>query len=348
MGHHLLNNNDTSPLFHKVIIESGGATARAVRPYDNSLSEWQFQEFVWKAGLSNVPEDKLLDNLRALPWSEIKAASEAIYGKYDSAVRWPFQPVIDGEGGVIPIAPIEAVRSGKWHQVPTLTGFNTNEGAIFIDPTISTSDQFTAFFATLLPTFSANDLSALNEMYPDPFTHPSSPYTERRQSLGRQFFRTEQAYGHYAYIAPVRQMASFASNRTASNRTAPVYLYHYAVVSRKEGGADHGDHNDFVTYSDHIRNYSPSIKEISASMHAYWTSFITTGDPNAEGGLAKDRPMWPKYNHTQGIGKVAIFGEGNDEIAGGNQKGRAVQIVDDEWAKEECEFWMDRTILSEI
>ncbi|RDL39149.1 uncharacterized protein BP5553_03489 [Venustampulla echinocandica] len=345
VGHHLLNNPDKPPLFHKAIIESGGATARAVRPYDNSLFETQFQEFISHAGLLDVPSDKLIDQLRALPWSKIKAASETIYGKYDTSVRWPFQPVIDGEGGIIPIAPIKAWQAGKWHQVPILTGFNTNEGAIFIEPTISTSAQFTSFFATLLPTFSPDDLEALGKVYPDPITHPSSPYTETRKNigLGAQFFRTEQAYGHYAYIAPVRQTARFASKGPA-----PVYLYHYAVTGRKDGGADHGDHNDFVTYSQEIRNVSPSVMEISANMHAYWTSFITTGDPNTEGGLAKERPTWPKYDYAQGVGKVALFGEGNDELASGNQKGVVVKIVDDLWAKEECQFWMERTGLSEI
>jgi acetylcholinesterase len=42
-----------------------------------------------------------------------------------------------------------------------------------------------------------------------------------------------------------------------------------------------------------------------------------------------------------------VFGEGNDEIAGGDNEGVVVQVVDDEWAKEECRFWWERTDLSE-
>ncbi|KAF4637637.1 hypothetical protein G7Y89_g465 [Cudoniella acicularis] len=341
VGHHLLHNPDESPLFHKAIIESGAATARAVYPYDNTLHETQFKEFLQYLGLrDHLPDENIFATLRTLPVAKIKEASEAIYAKYEASLRWPFQPVIDGEGGIIPIAPIKAWESGRWHKVPMIIGFNTNEGAIFVPNNLNTSEEFKSFFHGLLPGLTQADLTLLDEVYPDPVANPSSKYVETREGLGQQFTRLEQAYGHFAYVAPVRQTARFAAQGPLS-----VYLYHFAVKSHKNSGADHGDHNDFVTYNQEIRDKSQSIREISAKMHAYWTSFITTGDPNLEEGQWRERATWPKYMLDER--RMAVFGEGNDEIAGGNERGIAVKIEGDEWAIEECEFWMNRTVLFE-
>jgi carboxylesterase type B len=331
-----MHNPDGPPLFHKAIIESGATTARAVYHPDHSLHEKQFQDFLSELDLQNVPEDEVLNTLRTVSTAHIKRASEAVFNKYNPSVRWPWQPVIDGPGGMIPIAPIKAWRSGKWHKIPILTGFNTNEGAMFVPSTPSKSAQFTAFFRTLLPGLLDEDLKTLDEVYPDPISNPTSKYVERRKGLGAQFKRVEQAYAHYAYIAPVRQTANFAAGGPA-----PVYLYHFAVNSSIKGGADHGDHFKFVTYNKEIRDISPTLGEISGTMHAYWTSFITTGDPNKIEGRWKERPVWPKY--VSGTGKKVLFGEGNDERAGQNNKGKVVQVMDDSWAREECEYWWQRT-----
>lgn len=86
-------------------------------------------------------------------------------------------------------------------------------------------------------------------------------------------------------------------------------------------------------------------------MHSYWTSFITTGDPNKEEGLWKERATWPKFQtgtgENKGWGKIAVFGSGNDEISGGKERGMAVKIIDDTWVREECGFWESRTELFE-
>jgi acetylcholinesterase len=332
-----MHNPDEPPLFHKAIIESGAPTARAVYSYDNAIHEEQFQDFLSKLNLQDVPEDEIVSTLRTLPTSRIKAASEAVFNKYNPSVRWPFQPVIDGPGGIIPIAPIQAWRSGKWHKVPILTGFNTNEGASFVPWSLAKSAQFTSFFQTLLPDLSEDDLKTLNEVYPDPISHPTSKYVNTIKGLGAQFKRVEQAYAHFACIAPVRQTAHFAADDPA-----PLYLYHFAVNCSIRGGADHGNHVPFVTYNKEIRDVSPTVDEISGTMHEYWTSFITTGNPNEVKGRWKERPEWPKYV-SGGQGKKLLFGEGNDEVAGLKNKGTVAQVVDDVWAKEECDYWWERT-----
>ena len=346
MGHHVLRNTGKNTLFHKAIIESGGATARACYTPSNSMHEQHFKEFLTLLNLEDVPESEIIGKLRALPFQEIKGASESIFYKYDPSVRWPWQPVIDGPDGIIPSRPIDRMRSGDWLKIPLLTGFNTNEGAMFVPVGTATSEEFTAFFRTLLPALTDDDLEALSKAYLDPAIDPSSKFAEDRMGLGlgigAQFRRLEQAYGHFAYLAPVKQQLHYSASGGA-----PVYLYHFAVNGSVKGGADHGNHVSYPTYNDDVRSSSKTIATIAGSMHAYWTSFIVTGDPNkVKGSKFKDRPEWPAYEI--GSGRLVVFGEDNDERAGGKNKGTAVKVDKDTWMAKECEYWWARTEKSEV
>jgi len=348
IGHHLMNPEEP-PLFDKVIMESGAPTARAVYPPTHPLHENQFREFLVLTGATTLPEEQVMEYLRALPVTTIKIASEMIYNRYNPSIRWPFQPVIDGPGGVIPVAPIEAWRSGNWHKVPILTGFNTNEGAMFVPKEMSTSAEFIEFFHNLIPGLSPDDLNYLNDLYPDPTNDTTSPYVETRLGVGPQYKRVEAAYAHFAYIAPTRHTANFASSKP---EYPPVYLYHFASNRSVVGGANHGDQNEYVSYNQDPVVFSPTQKAIAGEMHAYWTSFIATGDPNAvkEGEYADRRP-WPRYGRDPSAalssGAKMVFGLGSDERAGGVNTGQVASLKADLWAETECNFWWSKVHVTE-
>ena len=101
----------------------------------------------------------------------------------------------------------------------------------------------------------------------------------------------------------------------------------------------------FVTCADEGTSKSPAAQAMSRTMHAYWTSFITTGDPNMANGQFPIRPYWTPY--TTKNGKKMVFGEGSDEFAGGKSVGIPAKVDDDKWAKVESDFWWARTELSE-
>jgi acetylcholinesterase len=336
-----MTNLDKPPLFHKAILESGAPTARAVYPYDHPLHHRQFDDFLSELGCSNISEEDLMSHLRTLPVSKIASASVKVFEKYSPSLRWAFQPVIDGPGGFISKAPIEAWCSGAYHKIPILTGFNTNEGAMFVPVNMSTSSQFRDFFSTLLPKLSRSDLDAIDEIYPE------SKYHETRPGLGAQFKRIEAAYAHWAYVAPVKQTVQFAStpNSESTRPKAPTYLYHFAVNTTVQGGANHGDQQAFVTYSPQVVSFSKAQEKIAGFMHAYWTSFIIDGDPNSVRGRWPDRPQWPAYRIDDG--ENMIFGDGNEEWIGGANEGVAAKVVPDTHARKECEFWWSKTDLSE-
>lgn len=322
-------------------MESGSPTSRAVRPYNATIHEQQFEDFLREVGCpADLPEDEVFPFLRSLPSSTVTNAQTAVFDKYNPSLRWAFQPVIDDE--IIYRKPLDAWNSQLWNKVPIMTGFTTNEGTMYVDKKMSNPSQFRRFWQNLLPELSSSDLDTIEKLYPDPSTDPASPYIEDREGhgLGSQYKRIEAAYAHYAYVAPVRQTAEFASSQRV-----PVYLYHWALPRTVVGRANHGDNMYYESYNKGITAISESQKELSGTLHAYITSFITHGDPNAIKGRYSQRPQWEAFVPKDPC--VMRFGEGNDELIGGPTAPPA-KFVKDEWAREQTEFWWSKVPISQL
>ncbi|KAG8672034.1 hypothetical protein FPOAC1_005294 [Fusarium poae] len=290
IGHHIMHYKEgVVPLFHKAIIESGAPTSRAVRPHDAPIHEAQFKDFLREVGVPEaLPENEIFPYLRNQPEKVITDAQTATFDKYNPSLRWAFQPVIDGE--IIARPPLETWKQGKWHKVPIMTGFTTNEGSLYVDKTMSESSQFRHFWAELLPLLSSEDLDTIEELYRDPAKFEDSEYKETRKDMGSQYKRIEAAYAHYAYVAPARQTAELASP------SVPVYLYHWAAVSTVNNGAQHADNMRYEVCDAKVVAVSPTQNDLARTLNHYVTSFITKGDPNAVAGEYPARPKWESYD----------------------------------------------------
>ncbi|KAE8153343.1 carboxylesterase [Aspergillus avenaceus] len=341
IAHHVMNADLGTTFFHRAIIESGAATSRAVHPYDAELHQDQFREFIDAADCGEVDPSVVFTCLRQKPESTITNASVAVFDRYNPSVRWAFQPVIDGE--LIKQRPIDTWKSGNWNRIPIVTGFNTNEGTYYVPRSMSKSEEFTDFFRALLPAYSETDIQKIDQLYPDPAKDFTSPYTESRDiSVGPQYKRVEAAYGHYAYACPVRHTANLAS----AGQEPPVFLYQWALNKTVQGGANHGDQMVYETFNPEVRSISHSQEEIAGTLHAYFTSFIVSGDPNAVPGVYGKRSTWEPYNASP-AGRIMVFGDGNDERAGGNGVGIAAQMMNDDWSRKECDFWWTKSGVSD-
>lgn len=324
------------PLYNRVVIESGAPTSRAVRPYDAPVHEAQFKDFLSAAGVpAGLSESEVFSFLRSQPSEIIQEAQISVFDKYNPSLKWAFQPVIDGE--IIPRPPLDTWRQGKWHKVPIMTGFQRNEGSLYVDKAMSKSHEFVDFFRNLLPLLSEEDLATIDSLYPDPATTAGSPYQEDRAGVGAQYKRIEAAYGHYAYVAPVRQTAEFAS------ASSPVYLYQWAAVSTVLNGAQHADNMRYEVCDPKVVAVSANQARLATTLNAYVTSFIARGDPNA-GAAGTARPRWEAYR--KGAPRAMVFGLGNEELIGGGL-GEAATLVDDSWGRRESEFWWSKVDLSQ-
>jgi len=328
------------PKFHRVIIESGAPTSRAVRNPDAEIHEMQFKDFLEEVECpSTLPESEVFSFLRKLPTSTIAKAQTKVFQKYNPSLRWAFQPVIDNE--IIRRRPIDAWRMGKWHKMPIMTGFQGNEGSLYVNKKMPTSSEFLDFWKTLLPQMSDEDIQTIHKLYPDPTEVPDSIYKETRleHGVGAMYKRIEAAYAHYAYVAPVRQTAFFAS------QDAPVYLYHWAMRRDIVDGARHADNMFYEMRDPKFISKSKSQDELSGVLHAYITSFICTGTPNGVEGTYANRTEWKSYDKADP--KVMIFGRDNEELIGGQTIGEPAIMVDDTYAKEESDFWWSKVELSQ-
>ncbi|KAI1497391.1 Alpha/Beta hydrolase protein [Biscogniauxia marginata] len=366
IGHHLISYSPANklvsgpPPFQKAIIESGGSTARAVFVPNHPLHEKQWEEFLALCGIDDTPDDDIFTELRALPYSTLATASSDMWTRWNATLRWPFQPVIDGPGGVIPDLPINSWNKGNVLRIPILTGFNTNEGAVFVPPRASNSSALRSLMSSIIPALNETDLNTLNEMYPDPTTTIGKKmYLDKPPSgFGTQFWRLDDAYAHYAYICPVLQTAHLAS--TAEN-AAPVYTYQYAARSNTHGAADHADETPIVAHDMSVIGQYPGLVAMADRMTRAWSRFVATGDPNSgTGATDTGTPAWPKFVSpftsgtaatSAGAGNITLFGEGNDErmgVRGRQNRGIAAQVTSlSDRVKEECRFWWDRVLLSE-
>ncbi|KAK1761331.1 Alpha/Beta hydrolase protein [Echria macrotheca] len=396
VGHHLMYYADHPPApFAKAILESGATTARAVFLPTHPRHLIQFREFLAAANV-NVPEEEVFDRLRQTPLIDIVKASRIVWDKYADSVTWPFQPVIDAPHGlanssqprlnssdaaaIIPDLPITSWRSGRNLRIPVLTGYNTNEGTIFIPHAADTNAEFRHFFQNLIPSLSEADLDALERLYPDPVTDPSSPYRTVPDGKGRQFARLDAAYSHYAYICPVLQTAHFLS--TDEQNKNPVYVYRYAARGAF-GTANHGDEAPVVAHDMGLLGGKgmEGLRAVADAMHGAWAKFVVSksGDLKEANWPVYKSPFpqeqadekWKgtvKRGETPGgdRGQKMVFGEGNDERTvlavphlkwkGMKEKGVNVKVNKGVPAQVEgltdvemaaCRFWWGRVELSE-
>ena len=338
IGHHILRHNEKNPgPFHRAIINSGAPTSRVVRKFDADLHEQQFREFLHEVGCPpHLSDTEILPFLRSAPIADIVRAQNTVFDRYNPSLLWAFQPVIDGD--LIKKSPIDVWHSGDYYKIPIMTGFCNNEGSLYVDKQMSSPQQFTNFFRTLLPGLSNEDITTITKLYPDPSDGTDDTYLVpgTMSDVGSQYRRVEAAYAEYAYIAPVRETARLAS----ANQVAPIYLYQWALQTTVAGGASHGDNMRYETCTPDVVKRSRAQEELAGVFHAYMTSFIChKGDPNALDGEWSNRPIWSKY--TSGDPKVMLFGKGNQELIGGGI-GVSAQLVNDGRALEACKFWSEK------
>jgi acetylcholinesterase len=323
-------------------MESGAPTARFCQPPTNALPTKQFEGFLEAVNISpSMSSDDIMAALRSpsLTAQEIKDASASVYSFYNPSIRWAFQPVIDGDGGFIPKAPLSMWNSGSWNKVPILTGFCTNEGAPFVPYSMDTSEEFTSFFHVLNPELTPVDIGTINSLYPDPLIDKASPYLQTQAGPGAEYNRITAAYGQFGYISPIRQSAFYAS--TSSN--TPVYLYQFAANSSVTQGTGHDCVGGYTTYESYITSVSATQQTLAASVVGYWTSFIATGDPNGENRntaiSVSKKAVWPQYHSVSLTPNKLLFGKGNDERAGGKSVGVMTQSEIDTEFINETTFW---------
>lgn len=184
-----------------------------------------------------------------------------------------FFPVFDGE--VLPADPYAALQSGNNQQVNIMTGFNTDEGTLFIPEGISQA-QYETFVKNI-------------------FGENADQVLQRYPTDGDKNTPTERA--RYIVKMGLRLGGDMmAEEMTKQGNAAYCYQFAYQmdVLDAVGLGTMHAMELPFVfdTIADGMA-LVPEMEAFKEEVHAYWLNFIKNGEP---GTSAATKISWPKYS----------------------------------------------------
>jgi para-nitrobenzyl esterase len=206
----------------------------------------------------------------------------------------PYQPNVDGT--LLPLAPLDAIRSGQHNRVPTVIGANADETGREVPLTLSEA-EYQLILASTFPNQAVRTQVA-NLYSSAAFGSPRRAYVALTSDV--------------KFICPSRTIA----RALVSAQTEPVYRYFFTEVPDAAAssvyGAVHGLELLYLFGVLDIQGYSPTAAErtLSTAMQSYWGGLAASGTPSAVGA-----PTWVSYdalrdNHLVLDAAALAMGEG--------------------------------------
>jgi para-nitrobenzyl esterase len=286
-------------LFHRAIIQSAGGcyafpNLRQSNPASVSAIDLG-KGFVERAGCDRADDE--LGCLRAL---DADKTVELLHeGQTTGLGLANTGPNIDGI--VLPTQPYVSVMNGSLGDVPTITGSNADEMALFVIGQTFTKAGYEALIQGYFPANAA----ALLALYPAmDDAAAKSAYIAFSSDFG--------------FICPALGFA-----RVAAGGKAAAYAYHFTHTLSAGPlaglGSFHGLEIPYVfgTFAGFNITPNPSDVKLSGDMLAAWSSFAKTGVPSMPSG-------WPSYDEAKD--SIAIF---DDPVSLGQQirNGRCAELA---------------------
>ncbi|KAI0373780.1 esterase 1 [Pilatotrama ljubarskyi] len=158
--------------------------------------------------------------------------------------QFPWSPVIDGHGGIIPDLPSKLLALGEFSRIPFISGANLDEGTQFVPTGLSTDEQLTAFLTNFIDPLQTSHtsstlrsaISKLLAVYPDDPAQ-GSPFDTGRDTfgLGSQYKRAAAIAGDIWFHSVRRSWT-----RAASSQGIKTYAYHFVDPQAASNAAQGG------------------------------------------------------------------------------------------------------------
>ncbi|MDE0269806.1 MAG: carboxylesterase family protein [Gammaproteobacteria bacterium] len=249
-------------LFHRAIAQSGYGTWALPRtrhaPQSKVLSMAMAPppsaERIARGLVAKVTDQPAtLSGLRGLDGTALANAVEGFH-----------LPVVDGAS--LPEEPGLLFAQGRQHDVPMITGGNSNEGSVMPASGISVAE-----FAG----YHQDDQAVVERLYAEDYRRG------REQGVARMF-------GDNRYL-----LAARVAGAGMGHVDSPAWLYYLDFVpAERRGewlGTPHGYDAAILFAGAHAED--PAERALASRMQGFWVQFARTGDPNGEG-----EPAWPRYD----------------------------------------------------
>jgi para-nitrobenzyl esterase len=206
-----------------------------------------------------------------------------------------WEPSVDGV--VIPDQPRTLFESGIFHHVPTIVGFNRDEGwgsftSRFITQSFPSGVNAAQYEGWVTNEFGSHGASVLD-------VYPAGVFPIQTMAT---------LVGDVQFICEARRLA-----RAIESTNTPTYLYSYEYVINDlspdfvlhgvEGNILFG--NNYIAPLFPVHALTATDVAVHEQMAGYWTRFAATGNPNRGAGAAFS---WPPFKRPNGVGR------GNDKF----------------------------------
>jgi para-nitrobenzyl esterase len=290
VGMHLVSPHSAA-LFHRASVQSAYPTTRWATMAEAAAAG---DAFAAALGCTNADSAQAVACMRSKSRDQILTALPVgvqQVAEPPGQVFW--EPVVDGI--VIPNQPRTLFETGSFHRVPTIIGFNRDEGwGAFIMRSFSSGVSLAQYEAWVTNEFGPYASGVLSQYAADedPATDIPSPV----EALA-------QVTGDAQFVCEARRLA-----RAIERTRTPVYMYSYEHVinTLSPGHVIHGVESN-ILFGNH---YSPPVfpsHQLTAAdltlheaMRGYWTRFAASGNPNADDDTVVH---WPAFKHPTGMGR---------------------------------------------
>jgi para-nitrobenzyl esterase len=274
-------------LFHRAIAQSGYATWALPRSRFATGTATLSMEMVPQASAETLASALIAGIDDALQTEASLRAVDA--GALTSALKGFQLPIVDGQS--LLDEPGILFGRGEQHDVPFMTGGNSNEGTVMRGSGVAVEAFANSF---------GDDAERVKNLYADDFRADDSRANEEAA--------WQRVFGDNRYLLSAHVLGASMA-RVAS----PVWLYYVdfvpAAFKDEWIGTPHGM-DAFFLLQGHTSE-DPAIKALASRMLGYWVNFARTGDPNGRGLLSwpahgQENPAWLVFGHEDAIAQNVL------------------------------------------